>query len=131
MEIHIEGIDKLFAKLDRAQALETLRAPMQRSLYRLQRDMADYPLVPPASNYQRTGTLGRRWTTSQPQINRTMDGLQGRIGNVTEYAPFVQSRQFQRPVFRRIGWQTDEQVLERNLDDIQRDFEQAIRDALK
>lgn len=121
--IDIEGIDKLFSKLDRVQAISTLRPPMQRSVYRLQRDMAQYPPARPGSSYIRTGTLGRRWTT---QVTETADGLTGKAGNKTSYGPFVQSQMFQAAVHRG-RWQTDEQVLERNREAIQADFERTIQ----
>lgn len=121
--IDIEGIDKLFSKLDRVQAISTLRPPMQRSVYRLQRDMAQYPPARPGSSYIRTGTLGRRWTT---QVTETSDGLTGKTGNNTSYGPFVQSQMFQAAVHQG-RWQTDEQVLERNREAIQADFERTIQ----
>jgi hypothetical protein len=121
--IDIEGIDKLFAKLDRAQAISTLRPPMQRSVYRLQRDMAQYPPARPGSSYIRTGTLGRRWTT---QVTETADGLTGKTGNNTSYGPFVQSQMFQAAVHQG-RWQTDQQVMDRNRESIQADFERTIQ----
>ena len=121
--IDIEGIDKLFSKLDRVQAISTLRPPMQRSVYRLQRDMAQYPPARPGSSYIRTGTLGRRWTT---QVTETADGLTGKTGNNTSYGPFVQSQMFQAAVHQG-RWQSDQQVMDRNRESIQADFERTIQ----
>lgn len=125
--ITITGIEELFRKLDRVQAIETLVPPMQRSVYRVVNAMADYPPPPAQSRYVRTGTLGRRWTS---KTTRQSDGVTGTIGNNTSYGPFVQSKAFQARVHRG-RWQTDEQVLTDNLTAIQADFERAIQAALR
>jgi hypothetical protein len=122
--IEIQGLDALFRKLDRIEDVQnTLMPPMQRAVLRLQRDMADYPPKRAGSSYVRTGTLGRRWTT---KVDRTSDGLQGKIGNNTAYGPFVQSKRFQASVHRG-RWQTDAQVAERNERDIVADFNATIQ----
>lgn len=123
-EIVILGIDALIRKLDSIDDVHTvLRPPMQRAVYRLQRDMADYPPARPSSSYVRTGTLGRRWTT---KVNQTSTGLTGVIGNNTYYGPFVQSKQFQAWMHRG-RWQTDADVAERNERDIVNDFNAVIQ----
>lgn len=128
MNITVKGLDTLVRKLDGiAQMQSTLEPPMQRAVLRLQRDMADYPPARPGSSYVRTGTLGRRWTT---KVDRLANGVRGRVGNNTKYAPFVQSKQFQRPLFKG-RWQTDEQVLQRNLPAIEKDFNDAVEKAIK
>lgn len=125
--IEILGIDALVRKLDSMERVnDVLTPPMQRAVLRLQRDMADYPPARPGSSYVRTGTLGRRWTTD---VNRSGDGLVGKVGNNTVYSPFVQSARFQASVHRG-RWQTDEATLERNRQRIVDDFEQAIQRAL-
>ena len=123
-EIVILGIDALIRKLDSMEDVYTvLRPPMQRAVYRLQRDMADYPPQRPGTSYVRTGTLGRRWTT---KIAQAPSGLIGTVGNNTSYGPFVQSSQFQAWMHRG-RWQTDAQVAERNERDIVADFNTAIQ----
>ncbi len=122
--IEIKGVDKLQAKLRSVNDLRrVLEPPMQRSVLRLQRDMADYPPPPPRSTYRRTGTLGRRWTT---RVQNPPGGLQGKVGNNTRYAPWVQSRRFQAGIHRG-RWQTDEQVTERNRQAIIQDFNRTIQ----
>ena len=125
--IEIKGVDELIRKLGKVEGNKILERPMKRSVYRLQRDMADYPPQRPASSYIRTGTLGRRWTV---KVSRHSNGLEGRVGNNTVYAPFVQSSRFQAGIHRG-RWQTDTQVVERNRRDIVADFEAEIRRALK
>ncbi len=124
--IQIDGIPELFAKLDRVQAIDTLRPPMQRGVYRLQGYMANYPPQAPTS-YVRTGTLGRRWTT---KVTQGGDGLVGKVGNNTEYGPFVQSSAFQASVHRG-RWQTDADAIQDNERAIVADFERTIQAALR
>ena len=125
--ITIRGIPELQAKLGKAAAIDTLRPPMQRAVYRLQRDMAEYPPQRTGSSYVRTGTLGRRWTTS---VTQSFNGLIGTIGNNTIYGPFVQSERFQAGIHRG-RWQTDQQVADRNERAIVADFADAIERVLR
>jgi hypothetical protein len=125
--IEIKGVDELIRKLGKVEGVKVLEAPMKRSVYRLQRDMADYPAQRPGSSYVRTGTLGRRWTV---KISRRSDGVEGRVGNNTVYAPFVQSHRFQARIHRG-RWQTDAKVVDKNRQAIVADFERAIKQALK
>lgn len=121
-DIVIEGLDALIKKLGMAAAIDVLEPPMQRTVLRVQRDMADYPRQRPSA-YVRTGTLGRRWTT---KVTRQADGIEGKVGNNTEYGPWVQSSMFQARIHRG-HWQTDQEVLDRNEDAIQRDFDNAVQ----
>lgn len=130
VDIELRGVDALLKKLDKAAAMETLRPPMQRSLHRVQRGMADYPPQRQGSSYRRTGTLGRKWTSARPVITSSRDGITGRVGNNTPYGPFVQSAMFQARVHRG-RWQTDERVLREALPAITRDFQGAIDRALE
>lgn len=126
MEIEIKGMDKLIAKLGRVTAADTLVPPMHSAVFRVQRDMAKYPPQARNTPYRRTGTLGRRWTT---KVERIGGGVQGRVGNNTEYAPFVQSHQFQARQHKML-WQTDRDVLESGKRDIERLFADAVNKAL-
>jgi hypothetical protein len=127
-EITIIGADRVIAKLGRAKGMEKLRPPMVRAVARLHQEMAAYPPEPRGSSYVRTGTLGRKWVT---RIDQSLSEISGRIGNNTEYAPIVQSYQFQTWFHKRTGWQTDRQVMIRNRDAIIQDFQQAIRNAIQ
>ena len=127
INIEIHGIDQLIKKLDRVQAVQVLEAPIQRAVLRLQRDMAEYPPQRTGSRYRRTGTLGRRWTT---RVNRSGNGVEGRVGNNIAYGPWVQSKRFQARVHRGHWTNTDEDVLERNRRAIEDDFARAIDQAL-
>ena len=125
--IEIRGIDELQRKLGAAASNKILRDPMQRSVYRILRDMAEYPPQRLSSSYIRTGTLGRRWT-QKVAVNRS--GVTGKVGNNTEYAPWVQAENFQAWMHKG-RWQTDQQVIDERRGDIERDFQQAIDRALE
>lgn len=123
--IEVQGVDELRRRLGRAMARAVLRRPMARGLARLEAGMSLYP-AQPETNYVRTGTLGRRWTQSMSERD---DGLEGVVGNNTDYAPFVQSEEFQAGWMGH--WQTDADVVELNRTAIERDFQAAIDGALE
>ena len=127
-EITVTGTDRVIALLGRVKGMDKLRPSMVRAVALLHADVATYPPEPRGSSYVRTGTLGRKWTT---RVDQSLGEISGRVGNNTEYAPLVQSYQFQAWMHRRTGWQTDRQVMERNRDAIIRDFQQAIRNAIQ
>ena len=127
VSIEIKGVDALIAKLGKVQATNILRPPMQRAVLRIQRDMQEYPTQRVGSTYRRTGTLGRKWTI---RVQQSGQYLEGKVGNNTRYAAFVQSRQFQSRVHRG-RWQTDERVVNLNARKIVADFEQTIAAVLR
>lgn len=127
-EIVIEGLDRLYRKLDTMQDLrDILRPPMHRSIATLKDEVTEYPARPPGSRYNRTLTLGRGWTE---RVSDTSSGVQGRLGNKVEYAHWVQGARTQARVHRGRWNNTDEAVLARNEQAIVADFEQAIQLAL-
>lgn len=127
MSITITGLDQLYKKLGSAAATHILEPPMQRSVLRVQRTLQDYPALPPQSKYIRSGTLGRRWTK---RVQRSGNGLIGRVGTTVPYAPYVQSRRFQTALHRRTGWMTDIGAVQQNEGVIVADFQGAVRRAL-
>jgi hypothetical protein len=124
--IEIRGVQEIVEKLGAAAAFQTLRAPMQRSVFRLEAGMKKYPPQRAGTSYRRTGTLGRRWTSA---ITQSANELEGKIGNATSYGPFVQSQMFQAATHRGI-WQTDQEIATRETPFIVADFDQAIQEAL-
>lgn len=119
--IEIRGLDKLQDKLgDLEQVKTVLVPPMRRGVLRIQAQMQVYP---PATWY-RTGNLGRSWTTA---IDRTGGRLWGVVGNNRVYAPWVQSARFQRAVFKRNGWTTDQTATEREMPAILDDFDGTVQ----
>lgn len=123
MEIQLKGIDELIKKLGSINAMKALGPPMRKAMFRLQAGISPYPPAPANSKYVRTTTLGKRWTTD---VDVRSDEITGKVGNNTEYAPQVQSAKFQKPIFKRIGWKTDRQVLDQELPAIIKDFEEAV-----
>jgi len=128
MSITVTGLDELYKHVEAVTAADILKPPMQRGVLRLEAYMKDYPSAPPMSRYRRTGTLGRRWTT---RVEPVGNGLEGRVGNNVNYAPFVQSSMFQVPWHRRTGWHTDADAVRENEAAIVADFQQAIDVAIR
>lgn len=127
VNIRIEGVDRVIRKLGNVKGVDILITPMREVVLRLESDMKEYPIQDAESRYVRTGTLGRRWTN---RVQMSNNGIIGTVGNNTEYAPWVQSRQFQAAVHRG-RWQTAEDVLERRRTWIVNRFERAIRRAME
>jgi hypothetical protein len=74
--------------------------------------MKTYPPERLNSTYRRTGSLRKEWTT------QTRDqGFTVVVGNDIEYGPFVQSQQDQAWMHKGF-WQTDQQVLDKEEDNI-------------
>jgi hypothetical protein len=84
--VQVEGIEELIARLDRAASTAVLQAAMQKSCDLVQRQLAVYPPARSGSTYRRTGTLGRRWTTSVRGAGLDIEGV---VGNSTSYGPYV------------------------------------------
>jgi hypothetical protein len=129
-DIEINGIEELRrelaqiqAELDAGNPSSDLRNAMDRSVKRVQYRMMDYPPQRTGSRYVRTGTLGRRWTTL---IVAEGDSLFGKVGNNTEYAPQVQSKELQAKVHEGV-WQTDEQVMQEEKAFIEGEFTAMVR----
>lgn len=139
IEIKTTGIKELEGKiavlqnkLDTGNPSGTLHAVMQRSLYRLVIGLAQYP-ARKSKWYERTGTLGRKWTTKIHSGNPMV----GVVGNDAQspktgekYAPRVQSHIYQMVSARRMGWNTDMQILDKNREIIIHEFQNAIGSAV-
>jgi len=138
----IEGVDAIIRKLGKVEGVKHLRPPMQRSVYRLQGRMAQYPAQRPGSRYVRgqgmanaqgvvthrtSENLGKKWTSKVEQGNAI---IRGKVGNNASYAPLVQSYQLQARIHRGL-WQTDRYVVDTEYRTIVRDFESAISEALR
>jgi hypothetical protein len=73
--------------------------------------------------YVRSGTLGRKWLV---EVKNTTNGVQGTVGNNTEYGRFVQARANQQPFHRASGWVTEEQAIDKSADQINDIWSNAI-----
>lgn len=115
LEIEVRGLERLVRSLGAFEVFTLLRPAMIRGVARVVNAMADYPPAPDGSSYIRTGTLGRRWTQTQPAVTASTTELRVAVGNNTIYGPWVQSERFQARMHRG-RWQTDEQELDRAAD---------------
>lgn len=104
--IEIRGVNELIQRLGRVEGVNVLEAPMKRSVYRLQRDMADYPPQRQGSNYIRgwAWRAGRARRNARPEltvrIRRSSAGIEGSVGTKVSCAPLVQSYRFQANIHR-------------------------------
>src|ERR1051326_6773624 len=113
-------VARVVRKMGLVAALSTIRPAIERSVARLRRELAHYP--PPAHRrqppknerqrrkvwalrrqgkipYQRTGTLGRKWTST---VHPIAGGIEGVVGNDTPYGPFVQGGSTQAAYHRGV-----------------------------
>lgn len=133
INITIQGVENIVARLGKAVAAETLRAPMQRSVDRIQRAMQGYPPELPGQTYRRTGNLGRSWKTLVTTSQTT--GLTGKVyedarsPTGVHYGPFVQGEKTQAHVHRG-RWLTDEGAIAQEAPAIEADFADSIKKAL-
>jgi hypothetical protein len=107
ISIEIRGLRELYRKLG-TDVLTVIEPAFAAGVIRIERRMKDYPAPRSGQTYQRTGTLGRRWTH---RVTRTPDTIRGEVGNNTRYAPWVQAQEFQAGPHRG-RWTTDQQALE-------------------
>jgi hypothetical protein len=126
LNIEITGVEAVIAKLGHIKGSQMLVPPMNQSVAMMKGDVTTYPSPPAGSTYRRTGTLGRRWATT---VSVHSNGVEGKVGNNTVYAPWVQSSRFQAGIHRG-RWVTDAQVMERRRSAIIALFNSAISRAL-
>lgn len=119
-DVVIEGDEAILATLSRAEDLAAAVDPaLERGAVAMQGDLAHYPAAPTSSTYRRTGTLGRRWVIGRGQMYR-------RLSNNTDYVGLVQDRDEQATAHRRTGWPTWQGVVERRMEEIARDVDEAV-----
>lgn len=148
--VEIVGLRELMREVDALTAMRVVRDTMEIAVERVRTQIAVYP--PPPSGYrmvfkterqrrfffaalrdgritvpyQRTGTLGRRWTTS---VSHSGADIRGEVGNITVYGPFVQSAEAQAPVHQG-RWRTAERVVQEMEPQIQDLFEARLQAAM-
>ena len=93
---------------------------------KLTTDLRRYPAQPSGSTYRRTGLLGRRWVF---KVRAGLFGASVTAGNNTVYAQWVQSEAKQAWMHEG-RWQTEEQVLEANVDYIEKEVNEAVEDQI-
>lgn len=120
-------IDRLQKRLDTGDPGSTVRQVLRRVVILIQSRMMVYPPQRAGSSYRRTGTLGRTWTSD---VYSEGDALIGKVGNVTKYAPQVQSEKFQSKAHKG-RWQTDVQVIRELEPEINAEFSALGRDVVR
>ena len=133
-EIETKGVEQVRKKIDRLQKRldtgdpgSTVRQVLRRVVILIQSRMMVYPPQRAGSSYRRTGTLGRAWTS---EVYAEGDALIGKVGNVTKYAPQVQSEKFQSKAHKG-RWQTDVQVIRELEPEINAEFSALGRDVVR
>ena len=126
--IRITGVEEVNARLDRLKGIDWAVTPMNQSVLRLQERLALYPPKRAGSTYVRTGVLSKEWTTKVQQEGSTR--VTGTVGNAVEYAPWVQSRNFQAGIHRG-RWKTEADIAEEETQNIVNFFRAAIERATR
>jgi hypothetical protein len=123
------NVDEVIRTLQRYQVrlADIVQPPLDRGAAAVLGGMKPYPAPPPGSRYVRgapphSEKLGSRWTSRQI---RGADYVGREVGNNASYAPWVQAAQVQARVHQE-RWQTDEQVITRELPAIAADVEQSL-----
>lgn len=133
MEFEVRtNVDEVIRTLQRYQANlgDIVQQPLGLGAERVETGMKGYPAPPPGTTYVRgappkSEKLGSRWTTRQIRGG----GFVGReVGNNASYAPYVQSTELQARIHRG-RWQTDEEVITREMPAIVQDVERSLVDA--
>ena len=129
MTITVEGAKELRRAFARAPRIYTrhARRAMTKTVGLGEQKLKAYPPPIAGSSYQRTGTLGRRWTH---KVTGLLGGVTGIIHNLTPYGPWVQSEEFQASVHRG-RWQTDKRVVKQIQPQVVGFWEDAMEDAVK
>ena len=132
--IEIKGLDKLVKKIDKLGKMDAVKVALKQAATFLAGEMAEYPPQtaanqPPTPFYIRgrglqtasgnlfnSGNIANSWERAKPQIRDR--GMTVAIGSNVSYVRFVQSKDDQARWMKDIGWQTDQQVLDENKDEV-------------
>ena len=151
MTVEIKGLDKLQKKLGNLQNFSRWAyAPMEQAVAIIEDDVKQYPqkragafssLATPAQKraywakvrsgeithgaggYRRTGTLGRKWVS---EVKNMPNGVQGVIGNNTEYAKYVHGNANQQLFHFASGWKDENRLIMDNEAAINKVFQVAV-----
>lgn len=126
IQIEVRGLEDAYQKFG-TDVLRLIEPGIQSGAIRVERRLKVYPPPIPGQRYRRgidprSERLGQRWTN---EIRRTSVEVRGQVGNTASYAPWVQSEQFQARVHWD-RWETDEQALEAEKDNIEGDIERVL-----
>ena len=124
-KLKIEGLEEAVARVAGLNDPKIMQNSMHKATKFVQRRIAKYPAAPSHSTYQRTGTLGRRWTTAV-----RFRGREGEVGNNTEYAIYVQGVK-RRSFHKATGWINMEEMAEKAGEDVVDIFDAEYRKAAR
>jgi len=126
--VELSDISRVVKKFGRLRTAQFLRPPTLASLVLLESGITNSPPELPNQTYVRTNNYVQGWNI--PQLSVSPDRVQGKVVTNIEYAPWVGSFVFQAGIHRN-RWPTDRGVMLRNRDQIVRNYQTAIRIALK
>lgn len=148
-QVEVIGLDDVLRRLGNAASPAVLTQGMRKATLLVQRALAVYPPAQPkpmvwASEkqrrfvlaairegriqvpYRRTGTLGRRWTST---VASEGGDVVGRVGNNTTYGPFVMGKASQAAYHMGV-WPVAVEVAAEAHDEIVQCFVDVAQDAL-
>lgn len=154
MTVKIEGLDAVMKKLDSLGKPGVFKTPMTQSVSHVHDLITKYPRkkqgafsvlategqrkafwakvsskeisLMPGGGYRRSRILGNKWTSKV-----SADGRRGEVGNITPYAPFVQSDAGQQPFHAASKWPTVEKVVKKATPYVLARFKAAYDKAVK
>jgi hypothetical protein len=126
-KVDVDGDEEILALLEDLQKPYFLKPAFERIGARLRTEMAKYPPPPPNSRYRRTLKLGRSWDF---EVKASLFAVEAIIGNNTPYGPDVQGAGQQAEIHQG-RWQTDQDVLERNLSFIDEEVGEEVEKKLR
>ena len=140
--IEIKGLGKLIKKINKLEKMDAVKVALKNAATMLAGEMAEYPpetaanrpptpfwirgrgLQTASGNLYNSGNIANSWEKAKPTIRNK--GFTVAIGTNVSYAPFVQAHDRQARWMRDIGWQTDQQVLDDNKDEVKAELADAI-----
>lgn len=140
--LHIDGLDELLGKIDTLEKMRAVTGALLAGGAHMKTAMQVYPDAkhlkredvygkPFQSDrqrkfffyalakgiiqvpYRRGGSPGSRNLKQQWTVAATNNGFSVEIGNATSYGPLVQGQGLQSRYAQAVGWQTEQQVLDR------------------
>ena len=140
--IEIKGLGKLIKKINKLEKMDAVKAALKNAATMLAGEMAEYPpetaanrpptpfwirgrgLQTASGNLYNSGNIANSWEKAKPTIRNK--GFTVAIGSNVSYVRFVQSDDDQAMAMKKIGWQTDQQVLDDNKDEVKAELADAI-----
>jgi hypothetical protein len=134
IKIHINGLERVVSRLGRMESgmKPMMQEAMKKAVLYVHSQVPPYPAASGASNYRRTGLLGRSVTTlmgAGPEALSRVEALGGQVkgivGTAVQYAPFVIDKRRQAGQHRGRWWNLQDVVINAR-DGIRKIFEGAL-----